>query len=95
MTEDQLLQHLLKGNKLGAVHEERQFSNAGNNELPCFNYRMFLLLIYQHDPLVFRILSVLLTRKLPTDTHNAKNLSVTPGSAVPQGKGNDCSLQIC
>lgn len=56
MSEDQLLQHLLRGNRLRAVHEERQFSNAGNNELPCFNYRMFLLLIYQYDPLVFRIL---------------------------------------
>lgn len=94
MTEYQLLQLLLRGSKLKVVHEECQFSNAGNNELPCFNYWMFLLLIYQYDLLVFRILLFTAKQKV-ANIMQCTNLLATPSSTVLKGKGSNYSFQIC
>lgn len=94
MTEYQLLQLLLRGSKLKVVHEECQFSNAGNNELPCFNYWMFLLLIYQYDLLVFRILLFTAKQKWPISC-DATNLWATPSSTVLKGKRSNYSFQTC
>lgn len=77
MTEHQLLQRSLRGSKLKVVHEECQFSNAGNNELPCFNYWMFLLLIYQYDLLVFRILLFAAKQKVANIMRRCKSVSDT------------------